>query len=159
MKAASISRIPAKLTAGALALVLAAGIAPCFLKAYGYQDNSALGRTKSMAGSQHEIVMLLIKKGEYEKAAAEAYKIFALKWPDDQEGLLLNELLLLSNQFVSNNQPAISLKLIENTSRGFKQTRSRIAILKEKGYICKKMGQDDKAIDYFRQAKELEGKD
>jgi len=159
MKAASISYIPAKLTAGALALMLVAGIAPYFPKAYGHQEGSALGRTKSMAGSQHEIVMLLIKKGEYEKAAAEADKIFAMKWPDDQEALLLSELLLLSNQFVCSNQPAISLKLIEKNSRCFKQTRSRIAILKEKGYVYKKMGQDDKAIDYFRQARELEDKD
>ena len=55
-----------------------------------------LGRTRSVAETQHEIVMLLIKKKEYEKAATEAHKIFEMKWPQNQEPLLLHELLPIS---------------------------------------------------------------
>ena len=158
MKSAAISHILIIFTAGALASVPVAGIVP-LAKVYGHQDGSGLGKTKSMAGTQHEIVMLLIKKGDFEKAAAEADKIFAMKWPADQEPLLLSELLLLSNQFVRHKQPALSLRLIGRNSKCFKQTPSRIAILKEMGYVHKSMGEDEKAYDYFRQARELEDKD
>ncbi len=117
-----------------------------------------LSKTKNIAEMQHEIVMLLIKKKDYEKAAVEANKIFELKWPDDQEPLLLKELLYLSNEFLRQGQAQHSLKLIEKNSKRFKSITSQIAVLKEKGYVYKSMGQDDKAIECFRQAQELENK-
>jgi len=49
--------------------------------------------------------------------------------------------------------------LIDHNEKSFKQTASQIAILKEKGFIYKKfLNQDDKALEYFRKAQELEDK-
>jgi tetratricopeptide (TPR) repeat protein len=117
-----------------------------------------LEKTKSIAGTQHEIVMLLIKKKEYEKAAAEANKIFDMKWPEGQEPLLLRELLFVSEQLRSQGQLPLSLQLIDRNSKSFKTTTSRIAIYKEMGFLYKSMNQDDKALDYFSKARELENK-
>jgi tetratricopeptide (TPR) repeat protein len=117
-----------------------------------------LGKTKSMAEMQHEIVMLLMKKKDYEKAAAEANKIFEMTWPADQEPLLLREMLYLSDQFLHQGQAPLALQLVEKNSRHFKSPASQIAVLKEKGYLYKGMGQDDKAIECFRQAQDLEKK-
>jgi tetratricopeptide (TPR) repeat protein len=119
----------------------------------------ALKKTKSIAEMQHEIVMVLIKKKEYDEAAKEACKIFEMKWPEDQEPLLLKELLLLTRQFFQQDQPALGVYLIEKNSKCFKRTESRIAILKEKGYLHKKLLQNDKALDCFRKAQALEKAD
>jgi tetratricopeptide (TPR) repeat protein len=117
-----------------------------------------LGEAKRMAANQHEIVMLLIKKKNYDQAAKEACKIFEMRWPDGQESLLLTELLVLSDQFLRHSQPSIALHLIEKNAGSFKQPASQIAILNEKGFIYKSLNKDDKALECFRKAQELENK-
>jgi hypothetical protein len=125
----------------------------------GQSDSAAaLGNTKRIAASQHEYVMLLIKRKEFDQAEKEACKIFSMQWPDSQESLLLTELLSLSDQFLRNGQSSISLHLIDHNAKAFKQIVSQIAILKERGFIYKSINQDDKALEYFRKAQELEDK-
>ena len=149
-----------RITAGALTFILLAGIIS-IVPLYGNQLDSpgALGKTRSMAETQHEIVMLLIKQKEYQKAVVEANRIFEMKWPEDQEPLLLKELLFLSDQFLKKGQALLGMQVIEKSSRCFKSPSSQIAIWKEKGYLYKNMNQDDRAIDCFRKARELENKD
>lgn len=143
-----------KTTAGALiAVLIISAMAAIPLQAH------QLEKSKRWAGTQHEIVMLLIQKKEFEKAASEADKIFEKKWPEDQEPLLLRELLIISEQFRQNGQAALSLRLIDKNSKCFKTKASRIAILKEIGYLHRSMNQYDKAIDYFQKARELEEND
>lgn len=143
--------------AGALVFIITAAIFSV-LPLYGNQSDSTIGATRSKAATHHEIVMLLMKQKEYEKAAVEAHKIFEMKWPDDQEPLLLKELLLISGQFRSQGQSPMGLEFLDMNSHCFKQTPSRIAILKEKGWLYKTMGQDKKAMECFQKAQELENK-
>jgi tetratricopeptide (TPR) repeat protein len=158
MKSAAMPPFAGRIAAGAIIFIVAGMILPL---CSGQVDSSpvALGRTKSMAATQHEIVMLLIKQKEYEKAAVEAQKIFEMKWPEDQEPLLLQELLYISGQFLSQGQAPVGLQFVEKNSKCFKKHPSQVAILKETGYLYKSMGQNDKAIDCFRKARELENKD
>jgi len=147
------------LTAGALLSLFLSGVIPV-MPAFADQGSApaALGKTKSLAATQHEIVMLLMKKKEYEKAAVEANKIFDMKWPEDQEPLLLKELLILSDQFLQHGQASLGLDLIKKNSKCFKQNLSQVKILKEKGYLYKNLGQNDKALECFQEAMDLENK-
>jgi tetratricopeptide (TPR) repeat protein len=115
-----------------------------------------LGKIKGTAATQHEIVILLINKKDFERALTEANKIFDLNWPDDQEPLLLKELQNLSDQFRRQGQAITGLQLIERNSRNFKKKSSQIEILKEKGYLYKGLGQNEKALDCFQKARDLE---
>ena len=158
MRSYKMIRCSGKITAGALLSMLLAGVISVGpLSAYQADASAALGKTKSMAEAQHEIVLLLMKKQEYDKAMVEASKIFDLKWPGDQEPLLLKELLNLADQFLSQGQAPLGLKLIERSFKYFKKTSSQAAILKETGYLYKSLKQDDKAIESFRKARDLEG--
>jgi len=152
--------LSARIAAGALVLLLLAGGVP-LPPALACQANTpvSLGKTKSMAETQHEIVMLLIRKKEYQQAAAEAGKIFDLKWPEDQEPLLVKELLFLSDQFLRDGQAPLGLDLISKHSRCLKKIPSRVAILKEMGYLYKSLGQNDKALDCFQKARDLQNRD
>ncbi len=118
--------------------------------------DSSLEKMRSVAESQHEIFMLLLRKQEYAKAVDEAGRIFEMKWPADQEPLLLKELMALSDQLVHAKQPASGLQLLERNIKHFRSVESRVSILKEMGYLHKNLGHDDQALDCFRQAKELE---
>lgn len=119
-------------------------------------QNLNLKKIQSVAESQHEIVTLLLRKKEFAKAQEEANKIFQMKWPESQEPVLLKELLWFSDQFHHNGQPALSVRLLETNLNMFKDNSSKAAIWKEKGYLLKEMGQDDKALDCFREALRLE---
>lgn len=120
--------------------------------------DAGLAKNLSMAESQHEIVMILLKKKEFAKAAAEADKIFQMDWPPNEEPRLLQELLGLSGQFLKYEQPALALQLLEKNGPSFKALKSQVAVWKERGYLMKSMGQDDKALECFRKAQELEKK-
>ncbi len=115
-----------------------------------------LQKTRKIAESQHEIAMILIRKKEYIKAAEEADKIFQMKWPDDQEPVLLKELLGFAHQFNDCKQPDVAVRLLETNLAAFKTFRSQAAIWKEKGYLLEKMGQHDSALASFREAQRLE---
>jgi tetratricopeptide (TPR) repeat protein len=147
----SIRSIPQLL----VALTLVWSAEPAFALQAG-SPSGELGKTLSKAEAQHEIVMLHIRKKEYDKARVEAAKIFQMPWPVDKEPLLLKELLLLSEQFVRNEQPACGLKLLDENVKAFRTTESQVAIWKEKGYIYKILKENDKALDCFREARRLE---
>jgi len=148
----------------AIILVLAVSLGPAVepgcsmysLAAQAGASTSQLGKTRSKAESQHEIVLLLIKKNEFTQAMTEANQIFEMKWPADQEPTLLKELLLLSNNFFHAKQAALGIKLLETNMKSFKSPASQAAIWKEKGYLYKNLGENDKALECFRQAQRLE---
>jgi tetratricopeptide (TPR) repeat protein len=136
--------------------VAASGCSMPALAAQADTSSSQLDKTRSQAESQHEIVLLLIKKKEFTQALAEANKIFEMKWPADQEPTLLKELLLLSDSFLQAHQAATGIRLLETNSKAFKSPASQATIWKEKGYLYKNMGENDKALECFRQAQRLE---
>jgi tetratricopeptide (TPR) repeat protein len=119
-------------------------------------DTASLKKMRSIAEAQHEIVMLLLSKKEFSKAAQEASKIFDMKWPVEEEPVLLKELIRFSDQFRIQNQSAMGIQLLENNQKAFKTTSSRATIWKEKGYLYKNLNQMDKAIECFREAQRLE---
>jgi tetratricopeptide (TPR) repeat protein len=116
----------------------------------------ALGKIRSMAESQHEIVLLLIRKKDFAQAEAEACKIFDMNWPANEEPLLLKELLFLSDQFLREGQPAAGIRLLDSSMRAFKSSANQAAVWKEKGYLYKSMRDNDKALECFRTAQRLE---
>jgi len=148
-----------RIAAGALIFLLFAGLIPLLPVAAGQPDSpEALRKTTSMAETQHEIVVLLLKKKEYDRAATEANRIFEMKWPESQEPLLLKELQILIDLFLNQGQAPLALQIIGKNSRNFKKTSSQIEILKETGYIYKSLKQDEKALEYFQKARELESR-
>ncbi len=115
-----------------------------------------LRKMRSFAESQHEIVTILINKKEFGQALAEANKIFTLDWPSSQEDALRKDLLYFADKFLHGGQAELGIRLIDTNLKIFKSNANRAAILKEKGYLHKSIGQGDKAIDCFREAQRLE---
>ena len=129
---------------------------PSFAGQPGGPSAQSLQKTRSVAEAQHEIAVLLIAKKDYAKAVDEAAKIFKMSWPPDQESVLLKDLLYFADEFLHSGQPASGLALIDKAAGSFKSAASRIAILKEKGYLHKEMNERDKALECFREAQRIE---
>lgn len=158
MRSRKSANATAKTAAASLLAILFMGAfripSLCAIQTDGF---ASLQKTKRMAEAQHEIVVLLIKKRQYEEAAAEANKIFELKWTEDQEPLLVREMRNLTDQFLASGRASLGLQLVERNFGRFKRPSSRAALLKEMGYLHKKMNQPDKALDCFKKALNLEG--
>jgi tetratricopeptide (TPR) repeat protein len=118
-------------------------------------QTSDFEKTRKIAAIQHEMVINLIEKKEFAKAAEEANKIFQLKWPDDLETVLKDELLRLSGLFHHSEQNAVALQLVEKNLGIFKSAGNRADLLKEKAYLHELKGEHDKALQCLREAKEL----
>ncbi len=119
----------------------------------GQADATAI---RNKAATQHEIVMILLQKKEFDQAATEAGKIFEMNWPSTEEPRLLTEMQILSKKFQDDGQTALALRFLDTNTKCFKSKNSQIWIWKEKGYLYKKLGQNDKALDCFRNAQRLE---
>ena len=148
------THFPLKTVWAAACLVLLLQIADPGASLYSQQSN--LVKVRSIAESQHEIVMLLLQKRDFAKAATEAAKIFEMNWPPDQEPVLLKELLYLADQFLHRGEAIHGLKLMDGCAKSFRNPSSQISIWKEKGYLYKHMNQMEKALECFREARRLE---
>ena len=158
MKSRKMMHMAAKIKAGILlSMIFAGGISIARLPAFQGDASATVGKLKSTAEAQHEIIMILLKQKEYEKALAEANKIFDMKWPADQEALLLDELLILTKAFKDQGQAALGLKLADRNLGCFKKNSSQAALWKEKGYLHNSLGREDKALECFKKARDLEG--
>ena len=108
-----------------------------------------------IAETQHDIVVILIKKKDFTKAAEEADKIFAMKWPEKQEAVLKKDLLNFSDLFRHGEHPEIALRLLDRHMNMFKSNKNRADILMDKAYVLEGMGRHDEALECFREAKRL----
>ncbi len=114
-----------------------------------------LSQTRKIAEAQHDIVVILIKKKEFDRAALEANKIFDMNWPEDQAAVLKDELLRFSDLFRHYRQPEIALRLLDTHMCMFKSKKMQAEVLKDKAYLLEGMGRHDQALDCFRDAKRL----
>ena len=132
-------------------LAFTAGLTVPLLRA----QESDLTTIRKIAESQHDIVMILIKKKEYAKAADEADKIFALKWPANEEAVLKKCLLGYSDIFRHDLHPEIALRLLDKHLNLFKSNKNRSDILMDKAYVLEGLGRHDEALECYREAQQL----
>ena len=119
-------------------------------------ENPKWNKTRSIAESQHEIVMILIRNRQFDKVLAATREIFSLKFPDKQEHLFAREGLTIADALINREQYELADRVLSEALKCVKSARSRVSLYKEKAYLCKKLEKDDEAMEHFRRAKELE---
>jgi len=151
--------LPARLPIAAVFLITGCALFPAAAVGIEYQATpqpTELSKMLSFAESQHEIVVILIRKKEFNQALAEANKIFQMGWPPEKELTLRKDLLYFADQFLHCGQAPLGVQLLSANLKAFKSNANRAAILKEEGYLFKSMNQGDKALECFREAQRLE---
>lgn len=110
----------------------------------------------AIAQAQHDLMVLLIDKGEFDKVPAELQKILDLNFKGQDEQRVVDEILILSELLVKKGQAPLSLRLVDMGLGSVKEKPCQIRLYKEKGFLYKTMGQPDKAMEMFEKVRALE---
>jgi tetratricopeptide (TPR) repeat protein len=113
-------------------------------------------KSKSIAASQHEIVMLLIKNKQYEKVFPASQKILSLEFPADRENLLVEHAQIVGHCLIQDGQFDLAHRILDEALKVVRSNKSKAELYKEKAYTCKKEGKDEQAMNFFQRAVELE---
>ena len=113
-------------------------------------------RMMSIAESEHEIVMLLIKKKSYEKALAECARLFAIELPTREQDRFLISARTISMELRRQGQPHFALQVVDVAIKAVDSKEVLAGLYKEKAFIHKVMGQEEEAMELFKKAIELE---
>lgn len=132
--------------------------------ALGLQINSNLAppdadpweKTRRIAETQHEIVMLLIKRQHYGQVLEASQQIFSLRFPPQQEHLFVEEGRILSDALAHQAQYDLAQKLLDQALGAVRSNRARAVLTKEKAYLFSKAGNDDEAMVLFQEALKLD---
>ena len=113
-------------------------------------------RMMSIAESEHEIVMLLIKKKSYEEALAECVRLFAIALPTKEQDRFLLSARTISMTLRRQGKPHLALQFVDVAIKAVDSREVLAGLYKEKAFIHKEMGQEDEAMKLFKKAIELE---
>lgn len=144
-----------KTTLGPLALILIVLGMATIIRAENPAGKS-LEEKKSIAQSQHELMLLFIGKAEYDKIPAGLQKVLDLDLNGKYERFVVDEILILSDLLNQKSQFKMALKLVEMGLADLKEKESRVKLYKEAGFIYKQMGSMEKALEMFEKGKALE---
>ncbi len=110
----------------------------------------------SIAESEHEIVMLLIKKESFEKALGACARLFAIELPTGEQGRFLLSARTISMELRRQGKPDLALRVIDVAIKAVDSREVLAGLHKEKAFIHKEMGHEDEAMELFKKAIELE---
>ncbi len=104
----------------------------------------------------HEIIMILVEKGEYNKIAAESKKLLALELPEEMEELKVKSLAIIVRSLSEKKQHDTAHEIIEQALKAIKLKKNQAALLRLQGHLFKEQGNLARALELFRRAIELE---
>ncbi len=115
-------------------------------------------KTREIAESRVEVIRLLIEKKDYDRAVAEAEKLFSMKMPHDKEHLMVESAKHLADALMHDTQYDHALRLLDIAIQGVEQNPHKAKLYKEKGFVCEKKGDRDEALRHFEQSLKLQEK-
>jgi len=105
----------------------------------------------SIAYSQHEIVQLLIQKGDYEKAIEEYKVILDLKLPGQYEDAVFKEIVIVTKKLYELGQKELAYTALMMGFGRLQTIELKARVLNVKASLLKKDGKLDKAIQTYKE--------
>lgn len=110
----------------------------------------------SIAENQHEIAVLLIKEGQYDRVLPEMQKILDLNLRGEYEELVAKSSSFIAHLLTQDHQYALAHKLLDETLAGMQMSANAASLLKIKAYVYKSEGDLTAAIETLERAVEIE---
>jgi tetratricopeptide (TPR) repeat protein len=117
--------------------------------------SEALNKLK-IASMQHDLILLLIESGNFDRVESEWRKVLDLKLGQKYEGAIAQSLLIICYKLSEANQLSLAQSIMdESLSAVAFSNKSAADIFRLKAYVYKEAGDLDSAIDALRKASEL----
>jgi tetratricopeptide (TPR) repeat protein len=117
-----------------------------------------LAQKLTLAEGHHDLAILYLKKGELDLALAEARDIIQIRFPADYERLVAQSLSIISEKLAEMNRFDLGQMLMDEALKVTEQDANRVRILKNKARLYMLAGDNDRAIESWRRALDLESK-
>ena len=117
-----------------------------------------LERKLRLASDYHELAKLYLKKGEADKAVTEIRKVLQLALPIDYEHLVVQSMAYVSDKLGELNRFDSAQILLDDTLKSVEQPTNQARVLKTKARLFLASGDDDRAIESWKRALELEAR-
>jgi lipopolysaccharide biosynthesis regulator YciM len=111
-----------------------------------------------VAEAHHDLAELYIKKGELNNAVIEARKIIQLRFPPEYENLVAQSFSILTEKFAEVQRFDLGQVLLDEAVKAVALNTTRAKLTATKARLYKLAGDDDRAIEAWRRALELEGR-
>jgi tetratricopeptide (TPR) repeat protein len=105
----------------------------------------------SIAYSQHEIVQLLIQKGDYQKAFSEFSVILDLGLPEQYEEAVFKEIVIVAKKFFDEGQSRFAYEALQKGFDSLRRIDFKARLLNVKASLLKREGKIDEAIKTYKQ--------
>ncbi|MBI4481419.1 MAG: hypothetical protein HY652_00875 [Acidobacteria bacterium] len=116
------------------------------------QEESEMERKLHIAATQHEIVELHVKKGEYDRVLPELRKILELRFPPGQEQRVVKEIEFVADQLKHKGKYDLGHQVVEEGLKFVSTNESKAHLYKVRGFLYKMQGNEDKALQMFKQS-------
>src|SRR4030095_683756 len=115
-----------------------------------------LERNPRCASDYHELAKLYIKRGDPDKAVAEIRKVLQLAFPVDYEHLVVQSIAYISDKLGEMRRFDSAQALLDETLKSVEQPANQARVLKTKARLFLASGDEDRAIESWKRAIELE---
>ncbi len=110
----------------------------------------------TVASTQHNLILLLIESGKYDKVEAEWKKVLDLKLSNKYEDAVALSMETIANKLSDAKQLPLAQRILDLGLAGMNfNNKNRADILRLKAYFFKEGGDLEKAIETYREANEL----
>jgi tetratricopeptide (TPR) repeat protein len=113
-------------------------------------------QTRDVAGTQHEIIMLLIDEKKFGEIPEAAEKIFDLDFPENHQNLYVQEAQLLTDALILHEEFKVAHQVLDVAVKCAKTDKIKARIFREKAFLYKKEGNSEEAMRYFEESLALE---
>jgi len=104
----------------------------------------------------YDLAVLYLNNGSVEKGVAAARQILQPPIPPEWEDAVVESMSRIAGKLKDAHRFDLAQALLDDTFKVVVQITSRITILKAKAVLYHEAGQDDKAIEFWKRAKDLE---
>ena len=117
--------------------------------------DDAVNQLLSIAESKHEIIQLLLSRGEYRQAFAEFKVILDLRLPVKFEEAVMKEAVIVAKRLFDAGQKDLAYQALEMTFKQLHVLECKAKILNMKAVLLKTEGRTEEAIEAYREEVEL----
>jgi tetratricopeptide (TPR) repeat protein len=111
-----------------------------------------------LAEGYHDLATLYLSKGDVDRAFAEARQIAQLRLPAEYEKLIAQSLSIITEKFAQARRFDLGQTLLDDALKSTEQSVNKVKILRNKARLYMLSGENDKAIESWRRALDIESR-